>query len=395
MGTTVSTGTSVSPDGRRAGQEATSTARRGLDADRVDFCQVFVDSSYDPHEVLSGVETVVDDDTAVVGCTGTGNFTETETLANGIAVALVTSDSFRFDTAIATGLGENIHGTVREAARALPDDIDYPYQSALVLHDGLAGVGERLALAIQRRLGPHVGFAGGAASDNYQMESTPVFCDGTVAEDALVLVLVSGTQRAVISVDHGHEPISEPHAVTDGSGNVVRELDGEPAFEVWKNAVRDHVTAFDFDVDALSLESEEMNRLMGVYEFGIDQGNGFKIRWPKSIGQDGSLSFAVDVPEGTVLRVMYGGQESQIDSVRRVAEEAVALAEGDLAGGFIFDCACREIILQDEFSDAVDELASVLSVPFAGFETYGELCMQMGQLSGFHNTTTVAFLLPE
>ncbi len=360
---------------------------------------MFVDASYDPGAALSGVRAVVDDDTAIVGCTATGAFTETDTMDRGVAVALVTSDSFRFDTAIATGLTENIHGTVREAIRALPDDVSYPYQSALVLHNGLAGIGERLSLAIQRRFGPHVGFAGGAASDNYRMKSTPVFCGETVAEDALVLVLVSGTQRAVISVDHGHEPISEPYTVTDASDNIVHELDGEPAFEVWKDVVRDHASAtfdFDFDADTLTPDSEELSRLMGAYEFGIDQGDGYKIRWPRvAVEADGSLVFAVDVPEGTVLRVMYGSPEKQIDSVRRVAEEAVALAEGDLAGGFVYDCACREIILQDAFSDAVDELASALPAPFAGFETYGELCMQMGQLSGFHNTTTVVFVLPE
>ncbi|MBV0901874.1 FIST signal transduction protein [Haloarcula salina] len=395
--TGVATGTSVATAGRRAGREATRTARDRLDAERVDFCQVFAASALDAEAVLAAVREVVDAETTVVGCSATGTFTEERTMDDGVAVALVTSDSFRFDAAMATGLSENVQGAVRDAVRALPDDVDYPYQSAIALHDGLSGIGERLALAIQRRLGPHVGFAGGAASDDYQMESTPVFCDDTVADDALALVLVSGEQRAVISMDHGHEPVSGPRVVTDVSGNVVRELDGRPAFEVWKDAVRDSIAErFDVSVDSLDPGSDELYMLLGAYEFGIDQGDAYKIRWPRaSVAEEGALKFAVDIPEGTVLRVMYGSRADQIESAGRAAREAVELSDSDLAGGFVYDCACREFVLQDAFSEAVDAIDDGLSAPFAGFETYGELCMQMGQLSGFHNTSTVLFAFPE
>jgi len=395
-GTAIATGASAAETGRRAGREATTAARQRLDAERVDFCQVFADSALDPEAVLGAVTDVVDDETAVMGCAATGTFTEERTMDRGVAVALVTSDAFRFDTAIATGLSDNIQGTVRDAIRALPAT-DYPYQSALVLHDGLSGVGERLSLAIQRRFGPHVEFAGGAASDNFRMESTPVFCDETVADDALVLTQVSGTKRPIISVDHGHEPISESWEVTDADGNVVHGLGGEPAFEVWKDAVRDSVAeTFGTSVDELEPSSDELYMLMGAYEFGIDQGGDYKIRWPRAaVESTGSLQFAVDIPEGTVLRVMYSGRAEQITSARRAADYALSRSEGDIAGAFVYDCACREIILQDAFADAVGEMADGLAAPFAGFETYGELCMQRGQLSGFHNTTTVIFALPE
>lgn len=396
-GTAVATGTSTAASGRRAGREATTTARQRLDADRVDFCQVFADAERNPEAVLAAVTDAVDDETAVVGCTALGTFTEAETMDGGVAVALVTSDTYRFDTAIATGLSETIQGTVRDAVRALPAATDYPYQSALVLHDGLSGVGERLSLAIQRRFGPHVEFAGGAASDNYRMESTPVFCGDTVAEDALVLTQISGPKRAIIAVDHGHEPISEPWEVTAASGNVVHELGGEPAFDVWKDAVRDSVAEnFGTSVDDLSADADDLYMLMGAYEFGIDQGDEYKIRWPRAaVESTGSLRFAVDIPEGTVLRVMYGSRPDQVASARRAADDALARSGGDIAGAFVYDCACREFILQDAFADAVGGIADGLSAPFAGFETYGELCMQRGQLSGFHNTTTVIFALPE
>jgi len=34
-------------------------------------------------------------------------------------------------------------------------------------------------------------------------------------------------------------------------------------------------------------------------------------------------------------------------------------------------------------------------VPLAGFETYGEIALAAGDMSGFHNTTSVVLAFPE
>jgi methyl-accepting chemotaxis protein len=39
----------------------------------------------------------------------------------------------------------------------------------------------------------------------------------------------------------------------------------------------------------------------------------------------------------------------------------------------------------------VDELGGV---PIAGFETYGEIALDAGDMSGFHNTTSVVLAFP-
>jgi methyl-accepting chemotaxis protein len=66
-----------------------------------------------------------------------------------------------------------------------------------------------------------------------------------------------------------------------------------------------------------------------------------------------------------------------------------------VAGAVVFDCICRNLILGNEFRTAVramwDELGGA---PLAGFETYGEIALQVGEMSGFHNTTTVVLAFP-
>ena len=62
----------------------------------------------------------------------------------------------------------------------------------------------------------------------------------------------------------------------------------------------------------------------------------------------------------------------------------------------IFDCICRNLILASDFEVAVKGMAKELDgAPIAGFETYGEIALNSGDMSGFHNTTTVALVFPD
>lgn len=395
METAMGTGLAAEADGKSAGRAAASEAMDTFPDDRVDFCQVFCSIEYDYEAVRDGIRSVIGPEADLIGCSTAQAFTEAG-VGEGVIVGLVRSDTLSFSTGMGTGLGESVPGAVRDAIAEF-DDADGPYRAAITLHDGLAGVGEELVLEVRRKLGPNVPIIGGAAADDHRLETTHVFDGDRVAEDAVVLALIDGQRRPVASVDHGHEPLSEPVEVTRAEGSIVYELDGRPAFAVWKDAVRDPVAeAFDVAVDDLARDSQLLGRIMCEFEFGIDQGDRYKMRWPWVEPETGdALHFAVDVPEGTVLRVMHGSKASQIESARRTVRSALAEAEDPIAGAFVYDCACRAIVLGEELGAAVDAMAEELAVPMVGFETYGEMCMGLGQLSGFHNTTTVCLLLPE
>lgn len=62
----------------------------------------------------------------------------------------------------------------------------------------------------------------------------------------------------------------------------------------------------------------------------------------------------------------------------------------------MFDCICRNLILGADFGRAVRGIADELGrVPLAGFETYGEIALDAGDMSGFHNTTSVVLAFPQ
>ena len=120
------------------------------------------------------------------------------------------------------------------------------------------------------------------------------------------------------------------------------------------------------------------------------------IRAPLSRAADGSLGFACAIPEGAEFCITESVPDAQIESARHAAMQARERAGAKLAGAIVFDCICRNLILGDRFSDAVDAIGAELGgVPLAGFETYGEIALAAGDMSGFHNTTTVVLAVPE
>ncbi|WP_117365519.1 FIST N-terminal domain-containing protein [Natrarchaeobaculum sulfurireducens] len=406
LSTQFGSGIAAGDDGFEVGKQAATRAAAKLESDgRVDFGQVFCSPTYDYEAVLEGIRSVVGEDVDLIGASSSGEFTEEASSNGGVTVALVASDTIRFFTGVGTDLSGGVAAAVNEAIDSLPASVEgYPHRSAIVLHDGLAGVGDQVAVATQRRLGHDVSLVGGSAGDDLAMEATHVFCNETVAGDAVVVGLLASKTPTTVSVDHGHTPISEPLTVTQSDGGRVLELDGKPAFEAWREVVEPYLTerGRNVDFDALENDSRELLDLLTEFEFGIEEGrgasdDGYKIRWPGlALTTAGHFEFPVGVPDGTKLRVMHSPKPDQIESARNTAREAVTNAgRSEIAGGFVYDCACRSIILEDSFGEAVDAMADELEVPFTGIETYGELCMERGQLSGFHNTTSVVMLLPE
>jgi methyl-accepting chemotaxis protein len=157
------------------------------------------------------------------------------------------------------------------------------------------------------------------------------------------------------------------------------------------------VRAFQIGVDVEAIEEADVGAHLLRFELGLpDVGGQYKIRIPLGKNEDGSLNFGCTIPEGVTFRIMEGEKENQIVSAR-VAAEMARENSGDteIAGAMVFDCVCRGLILGDEFYRGVNQFKDVLGdVPILGWETYGEICMEPGQFSGFHNTTSVVLIIP-
>jgi methyl-accepting chemotaxis protein len=363
---------------------------------------VFASAPHSLPEVSRGVADAFPAAT-VVGASSSGEFVA-PLAGKGAVVTIAVVGDVKVYAALAEGLSADVEAAVDHCVAAVPNvkkADEYPHRTAIVLLDALSGRGEEAALLTAAMLGPNTLLAGGAAADDLQMVKTTVALGGRSASDALVVAVIASREPLGVGVSHGHAALSAPMKVTKAEGSLLQELDGRPAWDAWKDAIREHAKAQGHDVDALA-PSEEGAFLLR-YEVGLSTGRGgtgLKVRAPLS-REGTALRLACGVPEGALVRVTESTPLRQIES----AAQAARLARQNLApqpdgtrsvaGAVVFDCVCRALILDHAFADAVSAMAQELGgAPVGGWETYGEIAMNEGDLSGFHNTTSVVLAFP-
>ncbi|MBU0744682.1 MAG: FIST C-terminal domain-containing protein [Gammaproteobacteria bacterium] len=393
MGTKFVTGFAKGDSSHDVGKEAAKMAFQKLGDDKVHLSIVFASPKYDYQEVLRGVREITDN-APLFGCSSAGEFTEEGIQHESVVCALITSDTHKFFTGIGEGLREDAMKSICDASKKFPASIEnYPYRSYILCEDGLTGKAEETPLAMLSILGANMKFVGGCAGDDLKMKETKVFADNKVLADAISLAFIASKKPLAISLQHGHKAISPPLTITKSEANIVYEIDGKPAFEIWKKyAGADAKNTLGIDINELQEDDKNVSRFLTYYEAGLYvTEKEEKIRWPGATTTvTGPLKFNGVMPEGAVLRVMSSSKESQVESTRDAAESIINSLRGEkLVGVLVFDCVVRGLILQDEFSKAIDAMKELLKVPIIGFETYGEFAMEIGQPMGYHNATTV------
>lgn len=390
--TRAGSGASAHSDSAAAARQAVSRARRGLEGAPA-FGLLFAGPEHDL-ESLVAAATEAADGADFVACTTAGEFTEEGLTHGGVAAFVVASEGLSHHARFAAGMRTDPHGV----ALALCHDFDQLKARAfahdrlrsttVLLTDGLAGTGEQTLKAVSEATGPFQQIVGGAAGDEGGFVATGVAAGSSAGGDAAAALHVFGAQAWGVGVGHGLEPASEPMMVTRVEGNVVYELDGRPAFEVYRQHARQR---------GIELTPENA----GPYLIGNELGLYFfdkvaKARAPLTVGADGSLTCAAEIPAESTVCILDGDPDKMVAAARQAAEEARENLNGaDAAGVLLFDCVCRGMILEDAFQREIDAVRSVFGeAPVAGFLTYGEIARYRGRFGGWHNSTAVVLAVP-
>jgi len=398
--TKFATSLSKGKDGAMVAKEAVLRAKEKLDGARVDLSIVYSSSYYDPRKVVDAIREATNN-APLIGSSSAGEFTEEKVERGSVAVGLLSSDDIKIFTAITEGVKEDPEAAIKEVVAKLPTDVEgYPYLTAIILIDGLSGVGEEVTLLASYHFGKELKIVGGMASDDFKMEKTFVFSDDNVCTNALGVCLFASKMPLFTSVKHGHTPLSRAFKAIRAEGNVLYEINNRSAWEIWKEETAEVARNRGIDVEQLKTPSE-IAQFFANYILGLatEKEGEYRIRWPASINEDGSLNFTCGIAEGAVFRIMDGSNfEKQINAAEEAARIAKQSSENagysDFAGILVFECAVRQLMLGDRFSEAVDRFKKVLpGVPILGWETYGEIRLEPGQFSGFHNTASAILLI--
>ena len=397
MSTTFATSIGQSADSLTLGRTlATQTASK-LGPRAPDLAVVFASSTQNYAQLLQGFRHALGNHVPMIGCSTAGEFTEEQISNNGAACALIASDTLRFSIGLGKHLRANPERAFQQAIANLQLTLlpDYPHRLALLLIDGLTGRGDDVMAAAHKCFGSDIYVAGGAAGNNLLFNMTHVFHNDSVYPDALLCCLIHSKAPLRTIVTHGHFPFGNVMKVTKAEKNRVFLIDGKNAWEVWKDATRVRRKELGFTDDTLANPSS-LNQFFPHFALGIiEHEKTYKMRSILTKQPDGALDFAGQVPEGSDFRVMYSDQASQFISMERAAKFAKVRTK-QTAGALMFDCYARSAVLGDEFYRSIQVFNQTFgSMPFLGFETYGEMCSDALHFHGFLNGTCVVLLIPD
>lgn len=192
--------------------------------------------------------------------------------------------------------------------------------------------------------GPFVNYLGGGAG-NLQFKSKPCLFsnNGVVLNGAVIGV---AKMESAIGVAHGWTSISEGIKVTEAHENMVKRLNDEIAFDVYKQEIQRH--------KGIEITEDAFFDVAKSYPFGmVKLDSEMIIRDPIS-SVHGELQIVDKVPEGVYVRIMYGDIESLLEQGSQKALQSVLEATKDNHQKFCIDCISRVLYMQDDFSKELD-----------------------------------------
>ncbi len=370
-----------------AAQDLSLQIRQQMEG-RPDALVVFASSEYDATKLLQELQRAIDP-VVLVGSSSAGEFTHGTAGVGSASALAIRSDDLKF----AVGIGHGVSRDGRTAARELVSgfqglDSDYPYRAALVMSDALAGHAEALVEELTLRTAGRYVLAGGGAGDDARFAKTHVFLGTDVHSDAAVALEILSNKPIGVGVGHGWEPAGPAMRVTEVDGMRLVGLDGQPAIDALDAHAHENGKVFDHQ-DPMPFFLHNI--------LGIATGEGYRLRVPLAVHDDGSITCAAEVPEHARVHVMNTSNASASQAAARATERALAALEGHSpAAALFFDCVATRLRLGDEFAlelnTVVDRLGAAKMV---GCNTYGQIARAEGQFSGFHNCTAVVLVIAD
>ena len=237
----------------------------------------------------------------------------------------------------------------------------------MVLSDGLNINGSELTKGLNSKLGNRVPVTGGLAGDQANFSETVIVYNQPGEKN---LVLAIGFYGKHLQVGYGSaggwDSFGVDREVTRSKGNILYELDGQPALELYKRYLGNHAA----DLPAAALLFPLCLRLNNA-ETPL-------VRTVLSVNEvDGSMIFAGDLPQGEYVRLMKANPDRLIDGASGAAEMSkISLRNSDPDLVILISCFGRKLVLKQRVEEELEIIReSFRNQPMiTGFYSYGEIC---------------------
>jgi hypothetical protein len=300
----------------------------------------------------------------LLGCSTSGEIAGTHVQDDTVVATAVAFDRTTIHTAQAAIQGEtDSRGAGERLAAALPAD---GLSHVFVLSDGLKVNGSQLVEGLASRLPVDTAITGGLAGDGARFGETLVVVGGRpVSSHAVAVGFYGPDVRVGYASLGGWDPFGPERIITRARGNVLYELDGHSALGLYKRYLGDHARELPSSglLFPLCVRTSETDEPIVRTILAVDEATQ-------------SMTFAGDLPEGGLARLMKANFDRLIDGATGAAKASyitVGTESPDLA--LLISCVGRKLVLKQRIEEEVEAVRDVLgpATRLAGFYSYGEI----------------------
>jgi hypothetical protein len=315
----------------------------------------------------------------ICGCSSAGEICD-ESVYDNTIIALV----LEFETTtvrIAQALIEDSSDSYfvgRALARELSGE---SFKHVFLLSDGLNINGTPLAAGFNEHLPDGVQLTGGLAGDGARFQKTLTGIGADLQSKRLVAIGFYGEDLEVaIGSCGGWGAFGPKRLVTASTNNVLYELDGQPALQLYKRYLGDL--------------ADELPSSGLLFPLQVLRGDGTPnlVRTLLAVNEtDQSMTFAGDIPLNSRVSLMKASFDAIVDGAEVAADQARSNSVAkEHKASLLVSCVGRKLLLGQRIDEEVEAVTNILGseTVISGFYSYGELAPRSGFTAcNLHNQT--------
>ncbi len=320
----------------------------------------------------------------IVGCSSSGNILGAEISESSMVATAV---SFESAKVVLKSIVFEIGDDIKTVSENLASEIEKEgLKHLFLLTDGLNLNGSELAKGFNEVM--DVPKTGGLAGDGARFEQTWVIADGYAQQKMIAALGFYGDSLMIGTGCYGGwSEFGTFKEITKSSANILFELDGRPALDLYKEYLGEYASdlpnsglRFPLSVRKDENSPEIIRTLLGINE------------------EDKSIIFAGNVPEGYTARLMKPNIDLLIEGAGHAAE--IAKMQNDKSAfGLVVSCVGRKLVMSQLVDEELEAVAEELgeNVQLSGFYSYGEIAPFCDDLKNceLHNQTMTLTVIYE
>ena len=379
----VAIGHSIDPDSESAISEAISECKKVLDGEVPQAGILFTAIDFDHGLILQQIQNAFGEIELIGGTTNGEISSSMGFQQDSLTLMVFASDEVEIRAGLGREVSKNPNLIAQQAVEMAKVKSSAKTQLCLTFPESLTSNGVLILEGLKQSLGENIPIIGGMTADDYLFSQTYQFFQNEVVSDAVPVLLFSGNLQFSYGVASGWTPIGKRSCVTKVDGNVLYEIDGQPALDFYQHYLGAEKFAANYAIHALAVFEDD---------------NSFYMRAPNGYDTDSrSVTFFSDIPKDAMVQITDASRENILQASETSLQQALTNFPGtNPTAALLISCAARRRILgtltSKEFNLINNHLPQTL--PCCGFYAYGEIApLTIDGQTNFHNKTFVTLLM--